>query len=197
MNFLQLLPQHLLVDQPFPNFSFNRGHDLSCDWLLMQQVCLLSSWDIAPLSRQRKEGLKMVMINVCWPPWHKKNYYHCWINDWFQGEISQTYKVQSNFTDWYIEILHDNPLIKMPHELIDQFGDEPTLFQIMAWCYNARSHYLNLCWPRSQTLTGKALKLKYHSSGVTGRPLILHTPHTSSYVFLVLSYWYRINHDAM
>ena len=40
-NFLQLLPQHLPVNQPFPNFSFNRGgHDLSCDWLLMQQVCL-------------------------------------------------------------------------------------------------------------------------------------------------------------
>ena len=47
--FLQLLPQHLLVNQPFPNFSFNRGgHNLSCNWLLMQQVCLLSSWDIAP-----------------------------------------------------------------------------------------------------------------------------------------------------
>ena len=31
-------------------FSFNRGgHNLSCGWLLMQQVCLLSSWDIAPL----------------------------------------------------------------------------------------------------------------------------------------------------
>ena len=47
LNFLQWLPQHLLVNQPFPNFSLNRGgHDLSCDWLLMQQVC---SWDIAPL----------------------------------------------------------------------------------------------------------------------------------------------------
>ena len=41
--------EHLLGNQPFPNFSFNRGgHDHSCDWLLMQQVCL-SSWDNAPL----------------------------------------------------------------------------------------------------------------------------------------------------
>ena len=47
--FLQQLPHHLLVNQPFPNFSFNRrGHNLSCDWLLMQKVCLSSSWDIAP-----------------------------------------------------------------------------------------------------------------------------------------------------
>ena len=30
-------------------FSFNRGHNLSCGWLLMQQVYLLSSWDIGPL----------------------------------------------------------------------------------------------------------------------------------------------------
>ena len=36
-NFLQLLSQQLLVNQSFPNFSFNRGaHNLSCDWLFMQ-----------------------------------------------------------------------------------------------------------------------------------------------------------------
>ena len=30
-------------------FSFNRGdHNLSCGGLLMQQVCLLSSWNIGP-----------------------------------------------------------------------------------------------------------------------------------------------------
>ena len=100
--FLQLLPQHLLVNQPFPNFSFKRGgHNLSCDWLLMQQVCLLSSWDIAPcgvvtkdhgegtlfsLSGQRPEGLKMVTINIS-AYYHdtQKNYYHCWIKELFQG----------------------------------------------------------------------------------------------------------------
>ena len=45
--------------------------------------------------------------------------------------------------------------------------------------------------------TGKAPKLRFYSSGVTGWPLILHTPDTSSYVFLVLSCWYNISHDAM
>ena len=39
-NWIFLL-QHLLVNQPIPNFSRNRGgHNLSCHWLLMQQVCL-------------------------------------------------------------------------------------------------------------------------------------------------------------
>ena len=46
INFLQLLLQHLLVYQPFPNLG---GHNLSCGWFIMQQVCLLSSWDIGPL----------------------------------------------------------------------------------------------------------------------------------------------------
>ena len=40
LNFLLLL-QQLLVNQPFPNFSFNiGGHNLSYDWLFMQQVLL-------------------------------------------------------------------------------------------------------------------------------------------------------------
>ena len=47
--FLQLPPQHLLVNQLFPNFSFNGGsHNLSSGLLLMQQVCQSSSWNIAP-----------------------------------------------------------------------------------------------------------------------------------------------------
>ena len=53
LNFLQLLPQHLLVNQQFPIFSFNRGHNLPCDWLLMQQG--LSSWNIAPCSVVTKD----------------------------------------------------------------------------------------------------------------------------------------------
>ena len=38
-----------------------------------------------PFGRQRPEGLKIVTITVSYPPWHKQNYYHCWINKWFQG----------------------------------------------------------------------------------------------------------------
>ena len=77
LNFLQLLLQQLLVNQPFPNFSFNRGHNLSCDC-----SCNRCSWDIHcppvvwsqkihghgtlfPLSGQRPEGLKMVTKKYC------------------------------------------------------------------------------------------------------------------------------------
>ena len=34
----------------------------------------------------------------------------------------------------------------MPQDLID---DNSTLFQVMAWCFQATSHYLNQCWTRS------------------------------------------------
>ena len=34
----------------------------------------------------------------------------------------------------------------MPLDLTD---DKSTLVQVMAWCHQATSHYLNQCWPRS------------------------------------------------
>ena len=34
----------------------------------------------------------------------------------------------------------------MPQDLTD---DKSTLVQVMAWCRQAASHYLNQCWPRS------------------------------------------------
>ena len=39
----------------------------------------------------------------------------------------------------------------MPLDLID---DKSTLVQVMAWCRQATSHYLNQCWPRSPTPYG-------------------------------------------
>ena len=41
---------------------------------------------------------------------------------------------------------HDNALWWMPQDLTD---DKSTLVQVMAWCHQATSHYLNQCWPRS------------------------------------------------
>ena len=34
------------------------------------------------------------------------------------------------------------------------FGDKSTLVQVMAWCRQATSHYLNQCWPRSMSSYG-------------------------------------------
>ena len=41
---------------------------------------------------------------------------------------------------------YDNVLRWMPQNLTD---DKSTLVQVMAWCRQATSHYLNQCWPRS------------------------------------------------
>ena len=40
--------------------------------------------------------------------------------------------------------------------LLDLSNDKSTLVQVMAWCRQATSHYLNLsqCWPRSQSPYG-------------------------------------------
>ena len=40
-------------------------------------------------------------------------------------------------------------LRSMPQNIFDE---KSTLFQVMAWCYQATSHYLNQCWPRSKSL---------------------------------------------
>ena len=42
--------------------------------------------------------------------------------------------------------LHGNAIRWMPQDLTD---DKSTLFQVMAWCHQATSHYLSQCWPRS------------------------------------------------
>ena len=46
---------------------------------------------------------------------------------------------------------YDNVLRWMPQDLTD---DKSTLVQVMAWCHQATSHYLNQCWPRSPTPYG-------------------------------------------
>ena len=46
---------------------------------------------------------------------------------------------------------HDNALRWMQQDLTD---DKSTLVQVMAWCRQATSHYLNQCWPRSLALYG-------------------------------------------
>ena len=46
---------------------------------------------------------------------------------------------------------YDNVRRWMPQDLTD---DKPTLVQVMAWCHQATTHYLNQCWPRSPTPYG-------------------------------------------
>ena len=46
---------------------------------------------------------------------------------------------------------YDKILRWMPQDLT---VDKSTLVQVMAWCRQATSHYLNQCWPRSPTPYG-------------------------------------------
>ena len=48
---------------------------------------------------------------------------------------------------------HDNALRRMLWDLTD---DKSTLLQVMAWCRQATSHYLNQCWLSSLSLYGLA-----------------------------------------
>ena len=110
-----------------------------------------------PLSRQQSEGLKMVtinMINISLPPWHKTKLLSLlnkvkWMISRLEVKLSQS---TSFSLILLIGIFRSFMIIHCYKCLIDQFDNKPTLFQVMAWCHHARSHYVNLCWPRSQML---------------------------------------------
>ena len=36
----------------------------------------------------------------------------------------------------------------------DRTDDKPTLVQVMAWCRQATSHYMDQCWPKSMSPKG-------------------------------------------
>ena len=79
---------------------------------------------------------------------------------------------------------YDNVLRWMPQYLT---SDKSTLVQVMAWCCQATSHYLNQCWPRSP--------MPYGVTGpqfinVPGHPLCSHVEITVSWgVYNMTSYW--------
>ena len=50
----------------------------------------------------------------------------------------------------------------MPLDLTD---DKSTLIQVMAWCRQATSHYLNQCWPRSLSQNGVTRPLESINAG--------------------------------
>ena len=46
---------------------------------------------------------------------------------------------------------------------LDLSDDKSTLVQVMAWCRQATSHYLNQCWPRSLSPHGVTRPQKYNT----------------------------------
>ena len=61
---------------------------------------------------------------------------------------------------------------------LDFTDDQSTLVQVMAWCRQATSHYLNQCWPRSLSPIAHLASLGHNEFTMFG--VILHGVTTSS-----------------
>ena len=52
---------------------------------------------------------------------------------------------------WWMKIVTFWFKFSIKFVLIDPIGKKSSLVHVMAWCHQAPSHYLNLCWPGSVT----------------------------------------------
>ena len=78
----------------------------------------------------------------------------CQLTHWPLGDLNAIFKNVIFNLALLISIFkssYDNVLRWMPQELTD---DKSTLVQVMAWCCQATSLYLNKCWSRSPTPYG-------------------------------------------
>ena len=67
------------------------------------------------------------------------------INSLVPGRFQQNlWKIIFKLIFWLIAMISQ---AKLPS--LDLSDDKSTLVQVMAWCCQATSHYLNQCWPRS------------------------------------------------
>ena len=48
-----------------------------------------------------------------------------------------------------IALIDEVSLVKLPKDECHLIHEKSALFQVMAWCHQATSHYLSKCWPRS------------------------------------------------
>ena len=62
----------------------------------------------------------------------------------FKSMIFKLVIIQNHSLDTHCEITHWRIPEILPNEML-------TLFQVMAWCRQAASHYLSQCWPRSMS----------------------------------------------
>ena len=69
------------------------------------------------------------------------NHYH--IGPWEIWMKFCIYNFQTDFSDWWLgHLFWNSPNMNLT-------GLHSTLAQVMAWCWQATSHYLSQCWPRS------------------------------------------------
>ena len=72
------------------------------------------------------------------------------LTHWFLGDLDAIIKkIKVSFSMlfyWLVssDLCYDNTVRWMARDRTD---DKSKLFQVMAWCHQAPSHYLNQCWP--------------------------------------------------
>ena len=71
----------------------------------------------------------------------------------FQRNFLQS-NFQANFSDWWLKYMCISCKIVLKWMPMDLTDGKSTLVQVMAWCRQATSHYLNQCWPRSMSPYG-------------------------------------------
>ena len=80
---------------------------------------------------------------------------HCLLNCWFRRRSNKTSKLTVTVFVWGIHRWPMNSLKGPVRRKMFPFDDvimKSTLVEVMAWCCQTPSHYLNQCWPRSPTL---------------------------------------------
>ena len=95
------------------------------------------------------------------------------ITEWSLRYLDAIFKMQF----WILFLLvSSTPLKSMPSDEWDLTDDELTLVQVMAWCRQATSHYMRLCWANSVLLSlahdelilhSFKLQLRFHSEFVS------------------------------
>ena len=83
--------------------------------------------------------------------WNQCHHFILSLTHWPRGDMAVILKVLFSNSLWRtawvgtcFETAHKWLLLKLTN-------DKSTLTQVMAWCRQATSHYLNQCWPRSMT----------------------------------------------
>ena len=76
----------------------------------------------------------------------------------------------------------------MPLDLTD---DKSTLVQVMAWCRQAASHYLNQCWPRSLSPNGVTRPQWVNSHMLAHWVVLSVLQMTENIVYLIVSILYH------
>ena len=83
----------------------------------------------------------------------KCNFLACFM-DWYLNSLTPG-RFQWNFRNIIFKLIlvtdgcDISSKIALRWTSLDHSDDKSTLVQVMAWCHQATSHYLNQCWPRS------------------------------------------------